>query len=44
LQLDAADGAQIAAAIVAVWATGFGIRMLIQTLKSSDGTSTNESN
>jgi hypothetical protein len=40
LQIDAAEGAQIAGAILAVWATGFGIRMLIQTLKTSDGNST----
>ena len=37
LQLSSAEGAIIASAILAVWAVGWGIRMLIQTLKSSDG-------
>ena len=37
LQLSAAEGASIAGAILAVWAIGWGIRMLIQTLKISDG-------
>lgn len=37
LQLTAAEGALIASAILAVWAVGWGIRVLIQTLKSSDG-------
>lgn len=41
-QLDTAEGAAIAGAILAVWAVGFGIRMLIRAL-SSDGKSTNES-
>ena len=37
LQLDAADGAAIAGAILAVWAAGWAFRMLIQTLRDSDG-------
>lgn len=41
-QLDTTEGAQIAGAILAVWAVGFGIRMLIRTL-SSDGKPTIES-
>ena len=32
LQLTPAEGAQIAIAIVAVWAVGFGFRALIRTL------------
>lgn len=38
LNLSVEEGALIAGAILAVWAVAFGIRMLIQTLKSSDGT------
>lgn len=41
-QLDAAEGAAIAGAILAVWAVGWAFRMLIQTLKTSDGNSTLE--
>lgn len=41
-QLDTADGALIAGAILAVWVVGFGIRMLIRTL-NTDGKPTNES-
>lgn len=37
LNLDNAAGIQIAGAVLAVWALGFGIRVLIQTLKTSDG-------
>lgn len=43
LNLDTADGALIAGAVLAVWAVGFGIRALIQTLKTSDGFSNHES-
>lgn len=43
LQLDAADGAQIAGAVLAVWATGWAIRVAIRTLNSSDGTTNHES-
>lgn len=32
LQLTAAEGGQIAAAVLAVWAVGFGIRMVIRAL------------
>jgi len=41
-QLDTADGALIAGAILAVWAIGWASRMLIRTL-SIDGNSTKES-
>lgn len=41
-QLDTADGALIAGAILAVWAVGFGIRMLIRAL-SIDGKTNSES-
>jgi hypothetical protein len=41
-QLEAAEGAQIASAILAVWAVGYGIRMLIRAL-NSDGKPTDES-
>ncbi len=41
-QLDTAEGAAIAGAVLAVWVVGFGIRMLIRAL-NSDGNSTNES-
>ena len=44
LQLDAADGASIASAILAIWAIGWGFRALIQTLKHTDGNSTTEEN
>lgn len=40
LQLTPAEGAQIASAILAVWAVGWGFRTLIRHLKSSDGYST----
>lgn len=43
LQLSTAEGAQIAGAVLAVWAVGFGIRMLIRTLSSSDGSTNHES-
>ena len=42
LQLDPAEGAQIASAILAVWAVGFGIRAAIRAL-NSDGNQTSES-
>lgn len=41
LQLDAAEGAAIAGAVLAIWAIGWAFRMLIQTL-NTDGTSTTE--
>lgn len=37
LQLGAEEGGAIAGAILAVWAVGWAIRALIQTLKNSDG-------
>jgi hypothetical protein len=43
LNLDAAAGASIAGAILAVWAAGWAFRSLIRFLKTSDGeTSTEE--
>lgn len=44
LQLTPAEGAQIAGAILAVWAVAWGFRTLIGHLKTSDGYSTNEEN
>jgi hypothetical protein len=44
LQLDAAAGASIASAILAIWAIGWGFRVLVQTLKHTDGNSTTEEN
>lgn len=44
LQLTPAEGAQIASAILAVWAVAWGFRTLIRHLKTSDGYSTNEEN
>lgn len=43
LQLDEAGGAQIAVAILAIWAIGWGFRALIQVVKKTDGDSSNES-
>ena len=40
LDIDTAAGSQIAVAVIAVWAVGFGIRAAIQVLKSSDGNET----
>lgn len=42
LQLDAAEGAAIASAVLAIWAIGWAFRMLIQTL-NIDGKTTSES-
>ena len=44
LQLSADEGAVIAGAILAIWAIGWGFRVLIQTLKHTDGNSTSEEN
>ena len=44
LQLDIADGASIASAILAVWAVGWGFRVLIRTLRNTDGNQTEEEN
>lgn len=44
LQLDTADGASIASAILAVWAVGWGFRVLIRTLRNTDGNQTEEEN
>lgn len=43
LQLDESGGAQIALAILAIWAIGWGFRVLIQMLRKTDGESSNES-
>lgn len=37
LNLSPQEGAQIASAILAVWAVAWAFRMLIRTLKTSDG-------
>ena len=42
LQLDASEGAAIAGAVLAVWAVGWAFRMLILTLRDSDGNSTTQ--
>jgi hypothetical protein len=42
LNLSPAEGAEIASAILAVWAVAWAFRMLIQTVKTSDGNQTNE--
>ena len=42
LQLDAAEGAQIAGAVLAIWAIGWAFRMLIQAL-NIDGKTNSES-
>jgi hypothetical protein len=42
-QLDEAGGELIAGAILAVWALAWGFRVLIQTLKHTDGNPTSES-
>lgn len=44
LQLDAADGAAISSAILLVWGVGWGFRVLIQTLKHTDGNPNQEEN
>lgn len=42
-QLDTADGALIASAVLAVWALGWGFRTLIRTLNVDSVSSTSES-
>lgn len=42
-QLDAVGGAQIAGAILAVWAVAWGLRVAIQVLKFTDGNQPSES-
>lgn len=44
LQLDTADGAAISSAILLVWGVGWGFRVLIQTLKQTDGNPNQEEN
>lgn len=36
-QLDISDGASIAGAVLVVWGVGWAFRVLIQTLKNTDG-------
>lgn len=36
LQLDTADAAQIALAVIGVWAVGWAFRMLVRTLGTAD--------
>ena len=43
LQLSTGEGAQIAAAVLAIWAIGWGFRVLVQALKKTDGESSTES-
>lgn len=43
LQLGTGEGAQIAAAVLAIWAIGWGFRVLVQALKKTDGESSTES-
>ena len=38
------EGAQIAGAVLAVWAVGWGFRVLIRTLRNTDGNQTEEEN
>ena len=42
LDLSLGDAAQISSAVLLVWAVGYGFRVLIRTLNSVDGISTNE--
>lgn len=42
LNLSPEEGAQIASAILAVWAVAWAFRVLIQAMKSSDGNQPNE--
>jgi hypothetical protein len=42
LQLSPAEGAAISSAVLLVWAVAWAFRALIQTIKSSDGNTTNE--
>lgn len=43
LNLGLEEGAAISGAILLIWAIGFGFRALIQTLRNTDGNSTQES-
>lgn len=42
LNLSPAEGAQIASAILAVWAVAWAFRMLIKAVQTSDGNQPNE--
>ncbi|MBI3102757.1 MAG: hypothetical protein HYY98_14575 [Burkholderiales bacterium] len=43
LQLSAVEGAEIAVAILAIWAIGWGFRVLVQSVKKTDGETLSES-
>ena len=42
LSLTTEEGAAIGGAVLLIWAAGWGFRVLIQTLKHTDGNLTNE--
>lgn len=42
LQLDAAEGAAIASAVLAIWAVGWAIRMLIKALSTGENPQSQE--
>ncbi|WP_218380729.1 hypothetical protein [Acidovorax sp. sic0104] len=42
LQLSPAEGSAIASAILVIWAAAWGIRVLVQTVRSSDGNQPSE--
>ena len=42
LSLSAEEGAAISGAVLLIWAVGWGFRVLIQTLRNTDGNQTQE--
>lgn len=42
LSLSAEEGAAISGAVLLIWAVGWGCRVLIQTLRNTDGNQTQE--
>ncbi|WP_336695372.1 hypothetical protein [Delftia acidovorans] len=42
LSLSADEGAAISGAVLLIWAVGWGFRVLIQTLRNTDGNQTQE--
>lgn len=42
LSLSPEEGASISGAVLLIWAVGWGFRVLIQTLRNTDGTQTQE--
>lgn len=42
LSLSASEGAAISGAVLLIWAVGWGFRVLIQTLRNTDGNPTQE--